>query len=113
MEEEHPNQHVEEENQFTKRKRTKKSVVWKDMIEVETDNGRKIQCIHCKEHFSISSTATTTTLKRHLQTCKAKKVAMNNGCLISSPSLIQIQVSKKLFFLCLVMVNMIQLLLES
>lgn len=83
MEEEHPNQHVEEENQFTKRKRTKKSVVWKDMIEVETDNGRKIQCIHCKEHFSISSTATTTTLKRHLQTCKAKKVAMNNQRLLN------------------------------
>ncbi|GKE00238.1 zinc finger BED domain-containing protein RICESLEEPER 2-like protein [Tanacetum coccineum] len=62
-----------EEHQFTKRKRAKKSKVWIDMIEI--DDGRKAQCIHCNDQFVMNATATTTTLKRHLETCKKKKLA--------------------------------------
>ncbi|GJY34536.1 zinc finger BED domain-containing protein RICESLEEPER 2-like protein, partial [Tanacetum coccineum] len=62
-----------EENQFTKRKRAKKSKVWIDMVEI--DDGRKAQCIHCNDQSVMNATATTTTLKRHLETCKKKKLA--------------------------------------
>ncbi|GKB46171.1 zinc finger BED domain-containing protein RICESLEEPER 2-like protein [Tanacetum coccineum] len=62
-----------EEHQFTKRKRAKKSKVWIDMVEI--DDGRKAQCIHCNDQFVMNATATTTTLKRHLETCKKKKLA--------------------------------------
>ncbi|GJX63202.1 zinc finger BED domain-containing protein RICESLEEPER 2-like protein [Tanacetum coccineum] len=62
-----------QEHQFTKRNRAKKSKVWIDMIKI--DDGRKAQCIHCNDQFVINATATTTTLKRHLETCKKKKLA--------------------------------------
>ncbi|GJY74672.1 zinc finger BED domain-containing protein RICESLEEPER 2-like protein [Tanacetum coccineum] len=42
---------------------------------VEIDDGRKAQCIHCNDQFAMNATATTTTLKRHLETCKKKKLA--------------------------------------
>ncbi|GKB95839.1 zinc finger BED domain-containing protein RICESLEEPER 2-like protein [Tanacetum coccineum] len=60
-----------EEHHFTKRKRAKKSKVWIDMIEIE--DGKRAQCIHCKDKFAMNATATTTTLKRHLESCKVKK----------------------------------------
>ncbi|GJZ07524.1 putative ribonuclease H-like domain-containing protein [Tanacetum coccineum] len=70
------NHSVDENHPFTKRKRAKKSSVWKDMIEVTVGGVRKAQCIHCKNYLSLSATSTTTTLKRHLETCGAKKAAM-------------------------------------
>ncbi|GKA54913.1 zinc finger BED domain-containing protein RICESLEEPER 2-like protein [Tanacetum coccineum] len=59
------------EHHFTKRKRAKKSKVWIDMIEIE--DGKRAQCIHCKDKFAMNATATTTTLKRHLESYKVKK----------------------------------------
>ncbi|PWA81065.1 hypothetical protein CTI12_AA191900 [Artemisia annua] len=38
-----------DEHQFTKRKRACKAKAWNDMIKI--DNGKRAQCIHCKECF--------------------------------------------------------------
>lgn len=67
-----PQGNPSEQHQFSKRKRTKMSKVWIDMIQI--DDGKKEQCIHCKDKFAMNATATTTTLKRHLESCKVKKL---------------------------------------
>ncbi|GJS65630.1 hypothetical protein Tco_0680194 [Tanacetum coccineum] len=69
------NQNVDGKHTFRKRKRAKTSTVWKDMIEVTVGGVRKAQCIHCKDYLWLSATSTIT-LKRHLETCGAKKGAM-------------------------------------
>ncbi|GJV66743.1 zinc finger BED domain-containing protein RICESLEEPER 2-like protein [Tanacetum coccineum] len=60
-----------EEHHFTKRKRAKKSKVWIDMIKIK--DGKRAQCIYCKDKFAMNATVTTTTLKRHLESYKVKK----------------------------------------
>ncbi|GJY88514.1 zinc finger BED domain-containing protein RICESLEEPER 2-like protein [Tanacetum coccineum] len=53
-------------------------------LEVDSVGGvRKAQCIHCKDYLSLSATSTTTTLKRHLETCGAKKASMGKQQLLN------------------------------
>ena len=62
-----------DERPFTKRKRACKAKAWIDMIKI--DNGKRAQCIHCKECFVTPATRTTTTLNRHITNCTEKKKA--------------------------------------
>lgn len=57
-----------------KSKRKKTSLVWDHFKKVELKNGKKWQCIHCKNNYSVVASGSTSHLMRHLkQTCHVYK----------------------------------------
>lgn len=57
------------------KKRQKTSAIWDDFDQVETKNGVKGKCKHCKIVFSYSGKgANTTHLQRHAKTCLQRKL---------------------------------------
>ncbi|XP_050914651.1 zinc finger BED domain-containing protein RICESLEEPER 2 [Lathyrus oleraceus] len=57
-----------------KSKRKKTSLVWDHFKKVELKNGKKWQCIHCKNNYSVVASGLTSHLMRHLkQTCHVYK----------------------------------------
>ncbi|GFS42338.1 hypothetical protein Acr_00g0079270 [Actinidia rufa] len=72
------NETVEVEgNPFQKKGRKKTSKVWNEMKEVVLPDGtKKVECTWCKTKFAIHSTGVTTQLKRHLDRCLRRKIAI-------------------------------------
>ncbi|GFY90790.1 hypothetical protein Acr_07g0009870 [Actinidia rufa] len=72
------NESVEVEgNPFQKKGRKKTSKVWNEMKEVVLPDGtKKVECTWCKTKFAIHSTGVTTQLKRHLDRCLRRKIAI-------------------------------------
>ena len=72
------NESVEVEgNPFQKKGRKKTSKVWNEMKEVVLPDGtKKVECTWCKTKFAIHSTGVTTQLKRHLNRCLRRKIAV-------------------------------------
>ncbi|GFZ20805.1 hypothetical protein Acr_28g0015100 [Actinidia rufa] len=60
-----------------KKGRKKTSKVWNEMKEVVLPDGtKKVECTWCKTKFAIHSTGVTTQLKRHLDRCLRRKIAL-------------------------------------
>ncbi|XP_057510755.1 zinc finger BED domain-containing protein RICESLEEPER 1-like [Actinidia eriantha] len=72
------NESVEVEgNPFQKKGRKKTSKVWNEMKEVVLlDGTKKVECTWCKTKFAIHLTGVTTQLKRHLDRCLRRKIAL-------------------------------------
>ena len=68
----------EEEEFVLGKKRKKTSMVWNEINEVVMKDGtKKAKCIYCKARMSLNPLATTSHLKRHLDSCTRRKIEVN------------------------------------
>lgn len=50
-----------------------RSKVWEELKKVKLPSGEtKVECTYCKTLYKLSKTGSTSTLKRHLESCKKR-----------------------------------------
>lgn len=74
---------TEDDTQFQVKKRQKTSKVWLEFQEVDTSDGPKVMCNHCKSKLSILKSKSTSHLSRHLAGCIKRKNYQKQQKLIS------------------------------